>query len=231
LRAWLPLTTTIVPQVDCSATTSASSTSTTSNTKKRTRNKKADFLISCQHPPYKVIVELLANERFSHTVHGVEQDSSMLGHITRTKQYADSHHIPATSAWVVHFIGVKAFPTSVEFPETPECCCAYVLHLHDFTQFKLITLLPDNTSTEKFVNHPSSTSTITPPPTKLIMRKATGSSYTAKKHQDDTKAKGDKKKKQEKAKEKEKKINDIDQSRDEKISGPGNDDDQDNDFQ
>jgi len=129
----------------------------------KSKRKKADFLLSCCKPSLKVIIEILANEQYSHKNKGVELDSSMLGHISRTKQYADSLGVPSTDAWVIHFIGAKALPnaskrkktvaTEVDFPEfpnSPDCCCVYVYHLHDFTQFKVIAKLPDN-STSEFV--------------------------------------------------------------------------------
>jgi len=122
LRSWFPLDIEIIPEVNCD-------------------KKRADILISSESPPFKVVVELLANERY-----GPEsRPSSMLGHITRAKLYADSL---GTTAWVIHFIGVEKFPTKSEFPDSPTCCCVYVYHLHNLTKMKISAKITDKTTTE-----------------------------------------------------------------------------------
>jgi len=140
-RSWLPMAVTITPQVECLV-------ANTTRSRNKTKKKAADFMITCHTPNFKVIVELLANERYSHKKGSGEAESSMLGHITRTKRYADSHGILATDAWVIHFVGVETFPEEPQFPDAPECCCGYVFHLHDFTKYKIFVKLPDKTTSE-----------------------------------------------------------------------------------
>jgi len=117
LRAWLPLDIDITPEVNCDS-------------------KRADILISSENPPFKVVIELLANERYDPK----SRRSSMLGHITRAKLYADSL---GTTAWVIHFIGVEKFPPKNDFPDSPDCCCVYVYHFHDLTKMKIAAKLTD----------------------------------------------------------------------------------------
>ena len=55
--------------------------------KKGKNVKYPDLLISCSK--FKIILELLSNERYTHKIKEGEAPSSVLGHIIRTKNYSN----------------------------------------------------------------------------------------------------------------------------------------------
>jgi len=94
--------------------------------------KETDILISSLNPPSCVVIELVANERF--TGEGTKRRSTMVGHCEKTFHYAKS--VKADDSWLVHFVGVDAFPSTHEFPDPLLCSCVYLYHLHDWSMIR-----------------------------------------------------------------------------------------------
>jgi hypothetical protein len=62
-----------------------------------------DIFLFCENK-FKIILELLSNERYTKTVHEKEVDSSILGHIKRTFNYGKKFNaIP----WIINFVTLQ----------------------------------------------------------------------------------------------------------------------------
>eukprot|EP01080_Neovahlkampfia_damariscottae_P006310 gene6310-10318_t len=122
LRSWLPAEFTIVVHA---------------KTKESGKNVSyPDILISCSK--FKIILELLSNERYSHLKKGKESSSSVLGHIERTREYAEFFK---ADPWVLHFVALNSIKDhdKITFPEKKkninhldQLNIVYLFHDHKF---------------------------------------------------------------------------------------------------
>lgn len=128
LRSWLPAKYQIFPEVN-------------------SRTRSADVFIKNNLDDTSIIFELISNERYTGQKRGKERKGTFVEHISRASEYATTLN---SIAWVFHFIGVDKFPKESEvlFPAEPSCSCAYIYHLHDFTQMKIYAKAKDKSKHE-----------------------------------------------------------------------------------
>ena len=94
-----------------------------------------DILISCSK--FKIVLELLSNERYSHKKNEIEQKSSVLGHVQRTCDYAQFFE---AEPWMLHFVALNSIKNldKITFPDkNDKLNIFYLFHDHNFNSMTM----------------------------------------------------------------------------------------------
>jgi len=96
---------------------------------KQNLQKYADIFLYCDK--FKIVLELLSSERFTHQKNKFEADSSVLGHITRTILYGERFK---AEPWIINFVTIKNIKDfdEIKYPKNDDINVVYIFHDKNF---------------------------------------------------------------------------------------------------